>query len=100
MNIVHMDRSTGKTAIMVAWTLAKDNRILITIDQNEAKRIIHEFPDLKHRVVSYELWINSPMRVTSIKEVPIEIGIDNAGIILRRLYGNVQQISVGVSRER
>jgi len=97
MKLYITGRCGGKTTHMVKWLMQDANRILITFNECEAKRIVHHFklsPCDSERVMSVKQYLQSPKPQNRC------IGIDNADIILeQRFWNKVKLISMTEEEE-
>ena len=96
MKLYITGRCGGKTTHMIKWLLEDKNRIVLTFNECEAKRIVHHFklsPDDAKRVISAQQYLLEPIHHQNV-------GVDNADIVLESILRNrVELISVTEEEE-
>lgn len=81
MKVIISRRGGGKTTQLIEWLQGDPQRVLITFSVSEMKRLVGLYPDLAHRICTWDEYRERRGIVwrANIKEV----AIDNADIILQ-----------------
>ena len=87
-------RQTGRTTRMIHWLRLNEHAILLVHSEHEAQRLRNMYDhdgimELANRIVTAD----SHLKRRPSFHSPV-IGIDNADLILKQIFGNVQKVTM------
>lgn len=94
MDVIIESRGGGKTTKLIEWLRATPKSLFIAHSIDEADRLKRAYPDVAESIIDYQSWLGSKKYGAKNEEACI----DNADLILQRIFGNsrlsVKKISI------